>query len=240
LIARYQPAVVWNDISYPKKGEPAAIFSEYLNQVKDGVINDRFGVEFSDFTTPEYAKYDKITPKKWESCRGLGFSFGYNQAEGPEQVLASGELIRLFVDIVSKNGNLLLNIGPKPDGTISEIQLDRLRALGKWLAVNGEGIYGSRPWIRPFSQTADGVDVRFTRKNGSVYAFLLRRPARPDIVIQSVYGSDGMTVKLLGTPGDLKWVQRGKDVAITLPAQYAAQDAYGLEMTPAPSQIVRE
>ena len=94
---------------------------------------------WADFTTPEYANYDKITEKKWESCRGLGFSFGYNQAEGPEQVIASGKLIELLIDIVSKNGNLLLNIGPKPDGSISEIQKDRLKVLGSWLDVNGEG-----------------------------------------------------------------------------------------------------
>ena len=90
-------------------------------------------MDFADFTTPEYAKYDKITAKKWESCRGLGFSFGYNRVEGPKEVIASDKLVALLVDIVSKNGNLLLNIGPRSDGSISEIQLDRLHALGRWL-----------------------------------------------------------------------------------------------------------
>ena len=138
LTDRYQPAVMWNDISYPKAGKIPQLFSHYYNSVPEGVINNRFGVDFADFTTPEYAKYDKITAKKWESCRGLGYSFGYNQAEGPEQVIAADQLVWLLVDIVSKNGNLLLNIGPKPDGTISDIQMDRLNRLGDWLAIHGE------------------------------------------------------------------------------------------------------
>jgi alpha-L-fucosidase len=129
--------------------------------VPEGVINNRFGVPFADYTTPEYAKYDKITLEKWETCRGLGFSFGYNQVEGPEQVLPPDQLVALFVDIVSKNGNLLLNIGPMPDGTVSEIQLDRLHKLGEWLNVNGEALFDSRPWVRASATTPDG-DMRFT------------------------------------------------------------------------------
>ncbi len=70
------------------------------------MIDDRFGVAHSDFTSPEYAKLDKISPKKWEECRGLGRSFGYNRAEGQAETIAPGELIALLVDIVSKNGNL--------------------------------------------------------------------------------------------------------------------------------------
>jgi alpha-L-fucosidase len=86
---------------------------------------------------------ERITQKKWESCRGLGFSFGYNQVEGPGQGIAADKLIALLVDIVSKNGNLLLNVGPRPDGSIPEIQANRLNKLGAWLAVNGEGIFDS-------------------------------------------------------------------------------------------------
>jgi alpha-L-fucosidase len=63
--------------------------------VRDGIINDCFQVEHSDITTPGYTQYSKIVEKKWETCRGLGFSCGYNQAEGPEQVLSAGELVRL-------------------------------------------------------------------------------------------------------------------------------------------------
>jgi len=240
LINRYQPSVMWNDITYPKKGDVLGIFSEYYNREKDGVINDRWGVPFSDFTTPEYATYDKITPRKWETCRGLGFSFGYNQVEGPEQIIAPDALIHLFVNIVSKNGNLLLNIGPKPDGTIPELQLARLRELGKWLAVNGEGIFGSRPWIRASGKTADGVDVRFTRKSDALYAFLLDRPKGSTVTLEGVSTAPSTTISLLGTGGNLRWSPEGKDLEISLPVQYAGSYAYTLKIKPAPREGARE
>ena len=238
LIERYQPIVMWNDISYPKAGKLQEIFSEYYNSVPEGVINNRFSVEVSDFTTPEYAKYDNITEKKWESCRGLGFSFGYNQVEGPEHVLAADKLIALLVDIASKNGNLLLNIGPRPDGSISDIQMDRLNKLGDWLAVNGEGIFDSRPWVRPGSKTADGGDIRFTRKQDSVYAFFLDRPKSNDLVIPGVLSVDGMKAEILGQSAPAAWKQNGRDLIVTaqgtLPAQFA------VKITPAPFQAVRD
>ena len=74
---------------------------------------------------------DEISEEKWETCRGLGYSFGYNKVEGPEQTIKEDELIHLLIDVTSKNGNLLLNVGPQADGTIPEIQAERLRALGK-------------------------------------------------------------------------------------------------------------
>ncbi len=232
LIERYQPAVLWNDITYPKAGKPTEIFSEYYNRVPDGVIDNRFGVDFSDFTTPEYAKYDQITEKKWESCRGLGFSFGYNQVEGPKEVIASDKLVALLIDIVSKNGNLLLNIGPKPDGSISEIQLDRLHALGRWLRVNGEGIFDTSPWVRA-SASSDGIDIRFTRKAGSLYAFLLSQPRSSSVTIPGLALSSGATVSLLGTPRPLQW--SGKDGQLVIPAaQLQGEYAWGLKITPAP------
>jgi alpha-L-fucosidase len=234
LIRLYQPSVLWNDIGYPSLAKPEALFADYYNGVADGAVNNRFGVEFADFTTPEYAKYDKITEKKWESCRGLGFSFGYNQVEGPEQVLSAEKLVALLVDIVSKNGNLLLNIGPRADGSISDIQLDRLKALGRWLVVNGEGIHGTRPWVRPSAKTADGADVRFTRKGNALYAFLLARPATPSFTVPGVTAAPGMKVRLLGG-GDLAWKQSASGVIVDAPSALPGEHAWALRMTPAPA-----
>jgi alpha-L-fucosidase len=236
LIDRYQTAILWNDITYPKNSQLAAIVADYYNRFPDGLINNRFGVDFADFTTPEYAQYDKITEKKWESCRGLGFSFGYNQVEDQRHVIASDKLIEMLIDITSKNGNLLLNIGPKPDGSISQIQLDRLKALGAWLKVNGEGIFDSRPWVRP----AAGTGVRFTKKGTAVYAFLFQRPAGGPMVIPGVLASEGMKVELLGHAGTLDWKQQGRDVAVESPARLPGEYALTLKLTPAPWQVVRE
>jgi alpha-L-fucosidase len=233
LIHKYQPAVLWNDINYPKAGKIPELFADYYNTVPDGVIDNRFGVDFSDFTTPEYAKYDKITEKKWEACRGLGFSFGYNKNEGPGVVIEPDKLVALLVDIVSKNGNLLLNIGPKADGTISDIQLDRLHKLGAWLDVNGEGLFETRPWVR--AQATQGKpDVRFTQKGGSLYAFVLDRPADTSFAIPSLVATEGTEVQILGQSKPAKWQQDGPDLRVSAGEPLPGSFAVGVKITPAP------
>ncbi len=239
LIDRYRTDVLWNDISYPKAGKLAELFSYYYNKIPEGLINDRFGVEFSDFTTPEYATYDRITPKKWEATRGLGFSFGYNQVEGPEHVLSEDKLVDILADIVSKNGNLLLAVGPRGDGSIPELQVERLRALGKWLRQNGEAIYGTRPWVTAEGLTSDGGGVRFTRKGNAVYAILLDRPKGRSVLIEGLNAADASTIQLLGA-GDLKWSQKGRDLEVELPSALPGDHAWALKITPRPWRLVNE
>jgi alpha-L-fucosidase len=239
LTDRYQPAVMWNDISYPKAGNIPGLFAHYYNTVADGVINNRFGVDFSDFTTPEYAKYERTTEKKWESCRGLGFSFGFNQIEGPDEVIAPDKLVALLIDIVSKNGNLLLNIGPRADGSISEIQQDRLKKLGAWLAVNGEGIFESRPWVRASASDANAPQVRFTRKGSSVYAYLLEPPGSRTFIIPGVIAEPGSKIRVLGAGEDCEWKQEGRDVQVTSPVAIGGEYAAGVRITPEPWQVVK-
>ena len=235
LIEHYEPAVMWNDIDYPKAGHIPELFAEYYNTVPDGVINNRFGVHFSDFTTPEYSSYRTITAKKWEACRGLGFSFGYNQAEGPEQVIAPGKLIALLIDIVSENGNLLLNVGPKADGSISEIQIDRLHTLGDWLAVNGEGIFDSRPWVR--AEPAGSSDARFTQKAGALYAYLLNSPAGAAIALPGIAAADGTSVRILGADADATWKQDGGSLVVNIGNVARSPYAMGIRIAPMPTAI---
>ncbi len=237
LIQRYHPSVLWNDIAYPRLGKLEEIFANYYNTVPGGVINNRFTVPYSDYTTPEYAKYDQITQKKWESCRGLGFSFGYNQVEGPEQVIAPEKLVALFVDIVSKNGNLLLNVGPRADGSISDIQIDRLQKLGAWLSTNGEGIFDSKPWVNPGAKAADGTEVRFTKKAESAYAFVLSRPDGDQCTIPGILAPEGMRLERLGDSAALQWKQSGHDLTVSVPRELPAQ--FGVKFTPIPWQVVR-
>lgn len=236
LIARYQPAILWNDIGYPEQGDVAHIFADYFNKFPDGVVNNRWetGKEGAprrhhDFETPEYQTMDDIHPEKWEMCRGLGYSFGYNQVEGPEQTIKEDELIHLLIDVTSKNGNLLLNVGPRADGSIPEIQEQRLRALGAWLDTNGEAIFGTRPWERAAGKTADGVDVRFTQDNDALYAILLARPKASEVTILSVPVADGSTVTLLGS-GKLDWTAAEGNLNVTLPANLPAAHAYAVKI----------
>jgi alpha-L-fucosidase len=240
LIERYHPDILWNDISYPKKGDVLGIFSEYYNKFPEGVINNRWGMDFADITTPEYETYEQATPKKWESCRGIGFSFGYNRAEGPEHMLSVDKLVDMFVDVVSKNGNLLLDVGPEADGTITELQVERLRGLGQWLSTNGEAIFGTRPWVRAEGKTVDGTEVRFTRKGESVYAVLLDKPKSSSLTIESLLADEKTAVQLLGAKGDLRWSQNGRDLTVTLPANLVDSPAYALKITPKPWKLVRE
>ena len=197
------------------------------------MIDDRFGVKFADFTSPEYAKYDKITEKKWEACRGLGLSFGYNQVEGPEQVIAPDKLIALLVDIVSKNGNLLLDVGPRANGSISDIQLDRLHKLGAWLSVNGEGIFDSRPWVRA-TGTAAGTDIRFTHKNNSLYAIFLSRPSGNTLTIPGVRTAGNTRAEILGVAGSPSLKDRNGALLIESRNALPAGTAITVKLTPAP------
>jgi alpha-L-fucosidase len=201
IVHKYKPDILWNDVNYPKNGDLLGIFSELFNLNPNAVINDRWQqyAELSDYTTPEYKVLDTISLKKWETCRGLGFSFGYNQREDEKQTISSSDLVRLFVDIVSKNGNLLLNVGPKGDGTIPQIQLDRLNDLGKWIKLNGEGIFDTNPWKVASYKNTDGLDVRFTHKGNKLYVFIFGLPKNNLIKIPVINTSKNSEAVMIGS-----------------------------------------
>jgi alpha-L-fucosidase len=203
LIERYKPDVLWNDIDWPKTGNALQVEADYYNAVPGGVIDDRFGIAHADFTSPEYQKLDQISPKKWEECRGLGRSFGYNRAEGEAETIAPAELIALLVDIVSKNGNLLLDVGPEADGTIPPVQMERLKALGAWLKQNGEAIYDTTPWTRAQGKSAEGDDLRFSRKGDDLYVTVLGRPKGQTITIEDLPVKPGVAIVQLGGTDEL-------------------------------------
>jgi alpha-L-fucosidase len=206
--------------------------AEYYNTLPDGVIDDRFGIRHSDYTSPEYQTLDKISPTKWEECRGLGRSFGYNRAEGEAETISSDELIDLLVDVVSKNGNLLLDVGPEADGTIPPVQMERLQALGAWLQQNGEAIYGTHPWKRAVGETIEGIGVRFTRKDSVVYATLLGQPKTKTITIKALSPEEGSQIYLLGGDGKaLVWSRQGDGIQVSLHGTAPLRHAYVLRMT---------
>ena len=173
LIDKYEPSVLWNDIGWPKQSEEAMpyLFAHYYNKVIDGVVNDRFNGKYYDFLTKEYQAGEMDRSQKWEMCRGMGLSFGYNEIEGDDQLITVPKLVNLLVSTVANNGNLLLNIGPKADGTIPAEQLRRLEILGEWLSVNGVGIFGTHPSDRESEIREDGMELHYTRKDHVLYVF---------------------------------------------------------------------
>ena len=191
LIDRYQPSVLWNDIGWPKRGEDMLphLLAHYYNTVPEGVIDDRWNGLIRDFSSLEYKFGQVCREEKWEMCRGMGLSFGYNAVEDERHLIPKAELISLLVGTVANGGNLLINIGPMADGTIPPNQAERLETLGAWLRVNGEAIYGTRCADRLSETTPSGVTVHYTTKNGTLYLLLDQLPAGTSTV--SLHGLHG-------------------------------------------------
>ena len=251
LIDRYQPAILWGDIAYPARADLAKLFADYYNRIPDGVINDRFAQELPDvldateavvnptnkhfdFITPEYSAFDRIKKAKWECTRDIGYSYAYNRNETPETHLTFAELVHLLVDVVSKNGNLLLGVGPMADGTIPPLQQQRLKELGGWLRINGDAIFGTRPWVTAVTTTKENIDVHFTQKGGAVYAIVLGNLPAGNITIESLQLATNSTVYLLGRDEPLLWQQQDNNLIVLLPESVKPSPAHSLKITPNP------
>lgn len=251
LIARYQPDILWGDIGYPAKGDLPKIFADFYNQNPEGIVNDRFAQEFPneldfsdtvtnptnehyDFITPEYSSFKNIKNSKWETNRGLGLSYCYNTNETLDTHLTIAELVHLLADVVSKNGNLLLGVCPMADGTIPPLQQQRLEELGEWLKINGDAIFGTRPWVAAEAKTQDAIPIRFTQKGNFVYAILLGNPTRREITIESLKVGENTTIHLLGYDGTLEWQQQDNYLTVMLPEMLKSTPAHTLKITPHP------
>ena len=133
---------------------------------------------FYDVRTPEYTSFPDIQRRPWECVRGMDQSFGYNAESKPEHFLTQHDLLWSFVDMVSKNGNLLLNVGPRGvDAQIPDEQRQRLTWLGEWFGANEGAVRATRPWVRPGGETGEGVGVRYTARDDTVFAIVERASA---------------------------------------------------------------
>ncbi|MDN3355123.1 alpha-L-fucosidase [Actinomadura sp. DC4] len=219
LIHKYSPDVMWCDIGTP--AAPRSVFADYLNHAaSEGhqvTYDDRCGIPTHDYTTPEYAKYGDTVVAKWEASRGLDpFSYGYNAATPDSAYMTAEDAVQDLVDIVSKNGNFLLDIGPRADGTIPQVMQDRLRAIGAWLKVNGESVYGTSYWSR---EASAGDDIRFTvAPNKAFYITSFARPGGQVTVNAPVPVRAGQRITLLGSDGKpLKWTASNGTLTIDVP-----------------------
>jgi alpha-L-fucosidase len=172
-----------------------------------------------NYLTPENRVPERPLPYPWESCiiSGGGWSFTPNA-----RYMSGREAVHLLVDIVSKGGNLLLNVAPGPDGAWQQGAYDLLAEMGAWLRTNGEAIYGSRP-VAPFK---DGK-LRLTRgRDGSAYFVYLagdeesRMPA--EVRVSSGRPAAGARVTLLGSIGPLSWKPDGGGFVVAVPERLRA------------------
>jgi alpha-L-fucosidase len=182
-----------------------------------------------------------IRAEPWQTDTSLSNqSWGYIEHDTYKQ---PGPLLHELIDVVSKNGNLLLNIGPRSDGTIPEAAQQTLLAIGGWLDTNGEAIYGSRPWTTfgegptalPTGSFADkdlqpftAADFRFTTRDGHLYAIELGWPASGEALIHALpsTGPAVTSVTLLGDPDPVSFHQSPDGLHITLPSKPIGQYAY--------------
>ncbi|MFA6450207.1 MAG: alpha-L-fucosidase [bacterium] len=265
IVNRYQPSIFWTDGEWDKTAEQwksreivSWLYNEAPNR-NEIVTGDRWGSDTRNrhggFYTSEMsgmANWNKLAnARKWEECHCIGNSWGYSRNENVENYHNATELIHMLIEIVSRGGNLLLNVGPTADGRIPVIMQERLLEIGEWLKVNGESIYGTNPWressdgkkIRPASSTpADWQNkytpiksVRYTSKGDAVYAISLIWPGR-ELVLSAPVPAPDATVTMLGVKGNLKW-SRGEDgkMHIEVPQlsidELPAQHAYVFKLT---------
>jgi alpha-L-fucosidase len=177
--------------------------------------------EYENYTTPEQEVPNEPLSFPWETCMTMGDSWSYVPNDNYK---SSHKLIQLLVKIVSRGGNFLLNIGPGPDGDWDPVAYSRLQDIGKWIAVNGEGIYNSKP-MAPYS--TDNIYYTQAKGGETIYAFYLSESdvvSIPNqVVLKNVAVAKGSTISLLGTMAKLKWKTEGSNTIITIPSSIAGK-----------------
>ncbi|MEH6550603.1 MAG: alpha-L-fucosidase [Pseudomonadales bacterium] len=201
LVDKYKPQILFTDgdwIEHYSKWRSLEFLDWLINEseVKDDVVfNDRWGKVrklHGGYYTTEYGAGLEDSSKPWEENRGIGYSFGFNRIETLEDYNSAQKLIFMLVDIVSRGGNFLLDIGPTADGRIPVIMEDRLIEMGKWLTINGEAIYGTRQW-KVDAQWSEGINPGFSGEE----SFGDRRHGGYDVFESTIDPKPGYAVKEL-------------------------------------------
>jgi len=182
------------------------------------VVDRSVAGEYENYTTPEQQVPAHPLEDPWESCLTMGNSWSYVPHD---HYKSATELVQLLVKIVSRGGNFLLNVGPSPEGDWDDTAYSRLKEMGAWLKINGEGIYNSKP-VRPYS--SGNVYLTQSKDGASIYAFYLGDkqpvPLPSQVTIDRFSPAKINRITLLGYKGSrkgLKWQQQGKQLVIEVP-----------------------
>ncbi|WP_158973987.1 alpha-L-fucosidase [Cellulophaga sp. L1A9] len=246
IIEKYEPDMFNNDAPFPKigpgKGLGVKLFSDYLNRdLKENNGKQTVVLSLKDATVDRSAfTYNlerggagEIKPEPWLWATDLSGDWFYNK--NSINKMSIPVMVSNAVDAISKNGVVMLNIGLRGDGTIPEKQIGYLTAFGDFLKINGEGIYGTRPWKffgEGLLEVKDGrqgenhgdytqEDIRFTTKDEVLYAFILALPTK-DIIVKTlakggVFDKKIASIELMGSSEKIKWKQSNDALNISLP-----------------------
>jgi alpha-L-fucosidase len=249
LVEKYDPELVYFDwwIGQPsfRNTVPKFLAWYYNKGAREGssaIVNYKLG-EFADgagVLDIERGQAPGIRKDVWQTCTSISDkSWGYIENDTYK---SPAQLIHLLVDVVSKNGNLLLNVGPHASGRIPDGARDTLMQMGAWLKINGDAIYGARPWVtfgEGPTETASGSfaesksraytaqDFRFTVKDGVLHAIQMAWPDQGSATITSIHGDYPVKrVTLLGSDAPVSFRQEASGLVITPPADAPRQLAY--------------
>ncbi|MEI6555922.1 MAG: alpha-L-fucosidase [Paludibacter sp.] len=220
LLANYGDiAILWWDTPVDMTDDMANKVTEILKKYPNVITNDRLKrPNFpGDFITPEQhiPKANEVDKTLWETCMTMNGSWGYKSYD--DKWKSTETLVRNLIDIASKNGNFLLNIGPKPDGTFPKESIDRLKQIGEWMKLNGEAIYGTNG--SPLAELSWG---RCTQKslndNTILYLSVFDWPKGGKLAVQN-FRYKVVSCKLLETNKKLKFNLNNNDLQIDVPAK---------------------
>lgn len=246
LVDNYHPDLLYSDSRFPFDSVGREMVSHYYNANKsfnknklEAIYNCKQPSNGMWVQDVERGIMDSICPFPWQTDTSIGDWF-YRDGQ---KYKSAEEIIQMLIDIVSKNGNLLINIVQTPEGDIETDMIKALEDIGKWIAINGEGIYGTRPWkvygegpstiakqekgqfgglkdVRKYQPT----DIRFTTKNGKLYVFVLGIPAE-DISLKTMGLNSSISQKiqsleLLGSKEKIIWQQNKDALTIVKPKSF--------------------
>ncbi|KAL1967399.1 hypothetical protein VTN77DRAFT_3184 [Rasamsonia byssochlamydoides] len=196
-LAELGTEIMWCDIGGPNKTAEfaSAWFNRAAQENRQVVMNARCGLP-GDFDTPEYARYAGVQVRKWESNLGMDpFSYGYNRATPLAQYMNASTLVTSLVDIVSKNGNFLLDVGPQANGTIIDVEQRNLREAGVWIKGHAEAIFNTTYW---FVTPQEGENIRFTTTSEAFYILSLVKPETSIVLDSPVPWVEGDRITVVG------------------------------------------
>jgi alpha-L-fucosidase len=254
LIDTYHPDLLYSDSQMPFGDVGRSLVAHYYNQgvtgsngTMDVVYTCKQASDGKWAQDVERGVLDTVSAYPWQTDTSIG-DWYYRTGQ---KYKTANEVIQMLVDIVSKNGNLLINVVQTPEGDLEADMIQILEEVGVWTAANGEGIYGSRPWQTYGEKSAEAKavkpgrfnenykfnskDIRFTSKDGFLYAYCLGTP-EGDIVVKSLAKNSGFrvdpvaSVKMLGSDVKLKWSVTENGLVIKKPAKLPVWQVIGFKI----------